>query len=136
MKTPRVYTDGVRYFLKGNLPRATSQVTIFQVASSKAQVRLSEVPQAAMGGALLLEQARGRALRLGKLGKLQVGKLQIWEVAAWENNLGKLPLGKVPSQITKEEVDDFYESSYNFKLSNEHETQKLCSVHRHILLNK
>ena len=134
MKTPRVYTDGVRYFLKGNLPRATSQVTIFQVATSKAQVRPSEVPQAAMGGALLLEQARGRALRLGKLGKLQVGKLQIWEVAAWENNLGKLPLGKVPSQITKEEVDDFYESSYNFKLSNEHET--LCSVHRHILLNK
>ena len=57
-------------------------------------------PQAAMGGALRQELARGRALRLEKAGganaatRKKLGKLHIWEVAAWENILGKLPLGK------------------------------------------
>ena len=43
-----------------------------------------------------LEQAGGRALQLGSLGKLPLGKLHIWEVSTWENTLKKLPLGKNP----------------------------------------
>ena len=95
---------------KGNFPKApwaTSQVTIFQVATSQ---RLGQALRGAAGcngdeccgqdglrdQVPRLEQAVGRALQLGHTWKLPLGILQIWEVATWENNLGKLQLGKNP----------------------------------------
>ena len=96
----------VRYFRKGIFPRATSKVTIFQVATSKMcnfpsgnfpKVRLSILRrrrlQWELSAAAKMDwraecrgqnRMGGRALRLG----------QTWEVTAWENILWKLPLGE------------------------------------------
>ena len=102
--------QGVRYYPKGIFPRATSQVTISQVATSQ----MCNFPKVRLGPLRRrrLQQVGGRVLWLGwtrkaercsyirlgaercgqdRLGKLPLRKLHMWEVATWEKTFRKVP---------------------------------------------
>ena len=89
---------GVGYFPSIFL-RATSQVTIYQVATfQKSNLPSGNFPKVRFSP---LRRRRlehdGKAERCGQniLGKLPLGKLHIWEVASWENTLESCHLGNI-----------------------------------------
>ena len=83
---------------KGSFPRATSQVTISQVATSQ---MWNFSPLAQMGGqALWLGWAEGRALWLEQARNRTPSLSQTWEVAAWEiPHFGSCHLGEYPWEV-------------------------------------
>ena len=108
------YKNGVRHFSKGIFPRATSQVTISQVATSKMcnfpignflKIRLGSLRRCGLqwgaelcgqdglsGRALLLEQAESGALKLG-----QTREVAVWIIAHLGSCTRGKFFGKVPN---------------------------------------
>ena len=103
-------SKGVRYFPKGNFPRATSQVSISQVANSQMcylpsnnfpKVRLGPLRHSGLqwgGRALRLGRPRGPSIAAitGYGGPNAAARTELGSCRLGNSTFGKFPLGKIP----------------------------------------